>query len=140
MSAVTSLPVWMGLSRIAVAVSLVFSYPLAFTGCRDGFLDITNVPMGKRSTGLLNFVTVALLGVISALACTLVDVSFVLAFGGATLGNALTYVYPALMYQAVVKQQGRKNEQFGVNVALTSAVLGTAMGLVGATTALRSLG
>merc|ERR1712028_188132 len=27
---------WMGLSRIAVAISLVFSYPLAFTGCREG--------------------------------------------------------------------------------------------------------
>jgi Transmembrane amino acid transporter protein len=130
----------MGLSRIAVAISLVFSYPLAFTGFRDGFLDIANVPMQKRSAGLSNFVTVALLGVITGFASSLTDVSFVLAFGGATLGNLLTYVYPALMYQAVVKQQGRKNEQLGVNVALGSAVLGIAMGLIGATMALRSLG
>jgi len=132
--------IYMGFSRIAVAVSLVFSYPLAFTGCRDGFLDLAKIPMEKRSSGTMNFVTIALLGVITFFACSLTDVSFVLAFGGATLGNALTYVYPALMYRAVVKQQGRKGENFGVNVSLTSAVLGIAMGAVGATMALRSLG
>jgi len=129
----------MGLSRIAVAISLVFSYPLAFAGFRDGVLDLTNVPMGKRTGGLSNVVTVALLGVITGLACSLTDVSFVLAFGGATLGNLLTYVYPALMYKAVVKQQGRKEEQGAVNVSLCSAALGIVMGLIGATMALRSL-
>ena len=133
-----STDILMGLSRVAVAVSLVFSYPLAFTGCRDGFLDLLKVAVDKRSSGTMNLVTVALLGVITFLACSLTDVSFVLAFGGATLGNALTYVYPALMYRAVVAQQGR-NEQFGVNVSLVSAVLGIAMGIVGATMAIRSL-
>jgi len=131
--------IWMGFSRIAVAVSLVFSYPLAFTGCRDGFLDLAKVPVEKRSSGTMNVVTIALLGVITLCACSLTDVSFVLAFGGATLGNALTYVYPALMYRAVVAQQGRKGENFGVNVSLASAVLGIAMGAVGATMALRTL-
>jgi len=130
---------WMGFSRIAVAVSLVFSYPLAFTGCRDGFLDLAKVPVDKRSSRTLNLVTVTLLGVITCCACKLTDVSFVLAFGGATLGNALTYVYPALMYRAVVAQQGRTNEKFGVNVSLASAALGIIMGTVGATMAVRSL-
>ncbi|KAG7355537.1 transmembrane amino acid transporter [Nitzschia inconspicua] len=131
--------VWMGLSRIAVAVSLVFSYPLAFTGCRDGFLDLAKVSMEKRSSGLLNMVTIAILGVLTYLACSLTDVSFVLAFGGATLGNLLTYVYPALMYRAVVAQQNRKGEQLGVSVAMVSAVLGLGMGIIGAGMALRSL-
>jgi Transmembrane amino acid transporter protein len=132
--------VWMGLSRIAVAVSLVFSYPLAFTGCRDGFLDLAKVSVEKRSSGLLNMVTIAILGVLTVLACSLTDVSFVLAFGGATLGNLLTYVYPALMYKAVVSQQNRKGEQLGVTVAMMSALLGLVMGIVGAGMALRSLG
>mmetsp|Transcript_8791 Transcript_8791/g.21520 ORF Transcript_8791/g.21520 Transcript_8791/m.21520 type:complete len:539 (+) Transcript_8791:202-1818(+) len=130
--------VLMGLSRVAVAVSLVFSYPLAFTGCRDGFLDLAKIPVDKRSAGVMNLMTFGLLGVITYFACTLTDVSFVLAFGGATLGNALTYVFPALMYRAVVKQQGR-NEAFGVNVSLASAVLGIVMGTIGAQMAVRSL-
>jgi hypothetical protein len=131
--------VWMGFSRIAVAISLVFSYPLAFTGCRDGFLDLAQVPMTKRSNGLMNIVTLTLLGAITFLACSLTDVSFVLAFGGATLGNALTYVYPALMYRAVVKQQKRHDEEGGVRIAMMSATLGVFMGAVGAVMALRSL-
>lgn len=131
--------VWMGLSRIAVAVSLVFSYPLAFTGCRDGFLDLGNVPIENRSTRLLDVVTVAILGVITFLAFSLTDVSFVLAFGGATLGNLLTYVYPALMYQKVVAQKRLKGESFEVTLAMMSAALGIIMGAVGAGMALRSL-
>ena len=108
--------IWMGFSRVAVAVSLVFSYPLAFTGCRDGFLDLAQIGMAQRTPGLMNLVTISLLGIITFLACTLTDVSFVLAFGGATLGNALTYVYPALMYRATVKQQRRKGEDLGVAI------------------------
>lgn len=130
--------IWMGFSRIAVAISLVFSYPLVFTGCRDGVLDLAQIPMDSRTPGLLNIITISLLGVITTLACTLTDVSFVLAFGGATLGNALTYVYPALMYRNVVKQQ-KRNEGLGVNIALASAVLGTVMGSIGATMAVKSL-
>jgi amino acid permease len=123
---------WMSGSRIAVAISLVFSYPLAFVGCRDGLLECLKVSSEKRTPMNLNLLTVALLSVISLLACTLKNVSFVLAFAGATLGNALTYVYPAIMYHAVVKKQGRTGESVGVTVALSSAVLGIIMGAVGA--------
>lgn len=71
-------------SRVAVAVALVFSFPLAFQGFRDGALDLLQVPAEKRSNPLLNTVTVVLLGTITAAAATLKDVSFVLAFGGGT--------------------------------------------------------
>lgn len=118
-----------------------YRYPLAFVGCRDGILDLLNVPTEKRSASTLNTLTIGLLTVLTLLAATLKDVSFVLAFGGATLGNALTYVYPALMYRAVVKQQGREAEEGGhVVIALTSAVLGIVMGAIGAKMAVQSLG
>lgn len=94
------------------------------------------MPSEKRTSSTLNLLTVALLAVLTTLACNLKDVSFVLAFGGATLGNALTYVYPAIMYRTVVKQQGRK-ESTGVAVAMSSAVLGVVMGAIGAKMALR---
>ena len=125
--------VWIGASRVAVAVSLVFSYPLAFQGCRDGLLDLLQVPSAqRRKNSFLNLTTVCLLAVITLLAATLKDVSFVLAFGGATLGNALTYVYPAVMYWSVVRKQGRKGEAAGVWTANASAVLGIVMGAIGA--------
>ena len=124
-------------SRIAVAVSLVFSYPLAFQGCRDGVMEILQVPAEQRGkSSFLNLTTVCLLGLITVLAATLTDVSFVLAFGGATLGNALTYVYPAVMYFMVVQKQKRTGEAVGVWAANLSAALGVVMGLIGAKMAL----
>jgi len=131
--------VLMGLSRIAVAISLVFSYPLAFTGCRDGFLDIAKVPVDKRSPATTNLVTFSLLGLITFCACKLRDITIVLSFGGATLGNALTYVYPAMMYSAVVRKQGRKGEAFAVNFSILSAIIGVVMGACGTAIALKQL-
>jgi len=127
----------MGFSRIAVGVSLIFSYPLAFTGCRDGFMDLFKIPVEKRSPVTTNFVTVALLGVITYLALMLRDITIVLSFSGATLGNALTYVYPAMMYRAVVAKQGRKGENFTVGLSMLSAVIGIVMGALGTAMAVK---
>lgn len=129
---------WIGASRVAVAISLVFSYPLAFVGFRDGVIDMMKVPAEKRTNSFLNTLTIVILSILTTLAIVLTDVSFVLSFGGATLGNALTYVYPALMYAAVNKSQDRK-EGFGVLVAQLSAVLGVVMGIIGAKMAIAKL-
>jgi amino acid permease len=78
--------VWMSASRVAVAVALVFSYPLAFQGCRDGIIDLIQLvtPL-QRSPTTLNGLTILLLVVLTTLAATLKDVSFVLALGGGKL-------------------------------------------------------
>lgn len=130
--------VWIAGSRIAVAVSLVFSYPLAFVGMRDGVVDLLGVPSEKRTESLLNSLTIAMLAILTTLACILTDVSFVLSFGGATLGNALTYLYPALMYTAVNKKQDR-GEDLAVRVSQVAAVAGVIMGAIGTNMALKML-
>lgn len=129
----------MSLSRIAVAVSLVFSYPLAFVGLRDGVIDLLKLKASPKSQ---NFLTVTLLSLVTFAALVIPDVSFVLAFGGATLGNALIYVFPFLMFRKAIKNKadataGQKRE---VKFAAGSAVLGVGMGLLGAKMALASLG
>lgn len=117
---------------------LFYSYPLAFTGCRDGWMDILKVPLENRTASLQNTLTVALLSVFTVGAIILNDVSFVLAFGGATFGNLLTYVYPALMYRATVKAQGRSEENGAVTVSLLSAAMGIVMGIIGAKMAIQN--
>jgi amino acid permease len=82
----------MSVSRIAVAISLVGSYPLAFVGARDGILDVlsirpqpnTNNTTNSPSTNqrMVNTITVALLSTITTAALVIPDVSFVLAFAG----------------------------------------------------------
>jgi hypothetical protein len=116
------------------------SYPLSFAGCRDGILDMAKVPLSERSDGMLNKVTFGALSVITALALFLKDVSFVLSFAGATLGNALIYVYPALMFRGTVKKMGdkaTKSLKREVKFALSNAVLGIVMGSIGATMAVK---
>ena len=125
---------WMALSKAAVAVSLVFSYPLAFQGCRDGVLDLCKI---KPTNAVLNGTTIALLGVLTTLAILLKDVSFVLAISGATLGNLLTYVYPAIMLHCAVKD--RSKARGSLTASYVSAVLGVVMGIVGAKLALDKL-
>jgi amino acid permease len=129
----------MGLSRIAVAVSLVFSYPLAFVGARDGVLDLLKM---KSEPKTQNALTVALLAGVTTAALIIPDVSFVMAFAGATLGNSLIYVFPALMFRGAIKAKkdatpGQKRE---VKLAMGSAVAGIGMGILGAKKALQSIG
>lgn len=128
----------MGLSRLAVAVSLVFSYPLTFTGFRDGVMDLLKL---KGTPKTQNVLTVALLSLVTFSALVIPDVSFVLAFGGATLGNALIYIFPFLMFRKAIKNKkdataGQKRE---VKFAMGSAGLGLAMGALGAKMALGTL-
>merc|ERR1712060_11125 len=61
------------LSRFAVAISILFSYPLAFTGVRDGILDILQIRSKDRSTKLLNKLTLGILSIVTALALKVKD-------------------------------------------------------------------
>eukprot|EP00975_Prorocentrum_lima_P026239 5514488-Prorocentrum_lima.AAC.1 len=98
----------MSLSRFAVTISIIFSFPLVFVGARDGWLDLLKVPMEKRTDSVLTKTTVAILSGITLIATQLKELAFIMSFAGATLGNALIYVYPALMFRAAVKKMGDK--------------------------------
>jgi hypothetical protein len=128
----------MSFSRIAVAISLVFSYPLAFQGARDGVLELFNIK--NRDNKTLNGLTIILLTMVTGMALKLKDVSFVLAMAGATLGNALIYVYPALMFRGAVKKMTKptKGLQREVKFALGQAGMGIGFGLIGAKMALKA--
>jgi len=95
-------------SRFCVAISLIFSYPLLFVGTRDGTLDLLNIPEEKRTTSLLNNTTFALLGITTALAWKLTDLSFVSSISGAVFGTALIFVFPSLMFRAAISNLGDK--------------------------------
>lgn len=130
----------MGLSRIAVALSIVFSYPLAFQGCRDGVLDLLQIQ--SRSPKLMNLLTVTLLSGITGLALIVPDVSFILAFAGSTLGNALIYIYPALMFRNAVRKfvpSPTRLQKAEVKVATASALTGLCLGVMGAIKAVQSI-
>jgi sodium-coupled neutral amino acid transporter 11 len=91
---------WATLSRFGIALSVIFAYPLLFQGGRDGLwdlLDQRDASVSKRQT-----TTVLLLSSITLLAIYISDLTFVLSFGGATLSSAIIYIFPPLMFQALV--------------------------------------
>lgn len=119
-----------------------FRNPLAFVGCRDGWLDLLQIPESKRNNSTLNKATIAILTCVTLLASKIKELAFIMSFAGATLGNALIYLYPALMFRSAVKNMGDKASKGlkrEVPFAMFSATLGVLMGAVGTKMALGML-
>lgn len=79
-------------------MSILFSYPLNMLGLREGLLDIIpgGTEAGKRQS-VHWAVTVGLMVLMNGTALFLKDLGLVVALGGAILGSALVYIFPALM-------------------------------------------
>jgi amino acid permease len=127
----------MSLSRFAVTVSLICSYPLAFGGFRNGLLDLAKVPSAKRDGRLLNPLTIGLLAVITAGAFVLKDIGIILAVGGATWGNFVIYLAPCIMVLSAARTY--TDLQPMVPRAVVTGVIGLGLGVIGTTRALQSL-
>lgn len=131
------------LSRFAVAVSLVFSYPLLFVGTRDGVFDMAKIPEEKRTPSLQNKVTFGLLGLITAMAFKLTDLSFVSSMTGATFGTSLIFIYPTMMFRACIAKMGDKASKSlkrERSVAGFIAAVGVVVGIIGSKMALGEVG
>lgn len=92
-------------SRLAIAGSIVLTYPLPFVGLRDGVLDAMNVAAEKRSDFTINSVTVLLLAAVTVAALLLQDLSLVLAVGGGTFSTAVSSIFPTLMFLSLPKKE-----------------------------------
>ena len=89
----------------------------------------------KKSTPL----SLGILAVVTCIASQLKDLSFVLSFGGATLGNSIVFLFPSMMFAAAVKKMGRKDLEGEVKVTKAVGALGIVMGIIGGFQALKSL-
>ena len=124
--------VLMSLSRVAVAVSIMCSYPLIFVGTRDGLLDLFKAK--NRGPSVLNGLTLGVLAVVTVLAAKLTDLGLVASVGGATFGTALVFIYPTIMF---LKSQKKTNKE--TLYAKLIAALGVAMSAIGTTMALKGV-
>ena len=125
--------------RIALAASIACTYPLAFTGLRDGVLSLAET---EHATSLeRRRLNVALLGAITVLALLVDDVGFVNALGGSIFGAVLIYVYPAALFLLAERQpagRGRRRapraasaSQLEVRLAQATVGFGVLLSIVG---------
>ncbi|KAH8056573.1 hypothetical protein JL722_7411 [Aureococcus anophagefferens] len=78
-------------ARAVFFFSFLTSFPFAFAGLKDGVTPGAWSPPAKKA------LTLGMLGGLGVAAHYVTDAGFVVAFAGATLGSALTYVIPSLL-------------------------------------------
>jgi amino acid permease len=151
-------------SRLAVGLSTLFNYPLAFIGFRDGVVDLLMIftsssspsssllsssSQGSKSssppidwTKYLNVLTVVLLSLVTITAIFVTDLGLINSVGGGTLATATVFVFPAVMYRVAVEQDStskyyvaRRRE---VVFVMALMVFGVVLGLTGVWVAIRN--
>ena len=120
------------LSRFALGISLITSYPLLFVGLRSGIVDLINQlsPLLNRgekkdttqqqqpkqfelTDRQSDKFTVVLVSLITILALKTTDITFVASMSGALLGTSLIFIFPPLMFRsALVMESKRTNTPF----------------------------
>lgn len=113
-------------ARAAMSSSVVFTYPLAFTGLRDGAVDLIGVNVNKT------LLTVCLLTLITGLGFVVQDVGLVNAFVGAILGSGIVYGFPGMILIYAEKCQSAEMDWVSYAKSRLTAVLGFLLGLHGA--------
>ena len=132
------------LSRFAIALSLLFSYPLLFVGTRDGILDLVGFAPEKRTNGFLNQFSVGLLSLVTILALRITNLTLVASLTGALLGTSLIFIFPTLMFRGYVQnviggtQRATRRQQIEHRICSLIAVTGVAIGIVGARMAIQN--
>jgi hypothetical protein len=120
--------------RVAIAFSILFTYPITFMGFRDGVLDIIQLPIEQQTSVNINIITLVLLAIVTVLASFVTDLGYVNAVGGGTLAAAIVFVFPYLMYSAAMKAQPvppSQAQRMEVSFAFGLLSVGVIMGLVG---------
>ena len=123
------------LSRFGISISIVFTYPLLFVGVRDGILDLQQIPLEQRTSALLRKISVVILFCISLVAAFVTNLTFVLAFGGATIATLIIYVFPTLMLYGTMAQKDSKltwRQQIEVVLSTCMMLAGIFFGVLGA--------
>jgi len=137
-------------ARIGIGLSIIFSYPLNFVGLREGVLSLVNASDKAGRTDVHIISTVLLMVAVNGLALFVKNLGLVVSLGGAILGSALVYIFPALMSVVHSLRQAKTLRDAGKPVPLGArletaggvclAALGVFLAAVGAVMSLKSAG
>ena len=125
------------LCRLAVGVSTLTTYPIVFIGCRDGVLDILDVPPDRQTSGNLNMLTVVMLSFLTLLAVFVTDLGLINAVGGGSLATIIVFIVPTIMWQVLSREPGAKEEVTDLPLAIGLCIFGIFLGVVGVFIAVR---
>lgn len=126
------------LSRLAIGLCSLVSYPLNFIGVRDNCLDLLGLTDAMGTGGLLNVFTLLLLFLLTLISCFVTDLGLINAVGGGTTVTLVCFVFPAVMFWQGKRQHHAVNggtmvgkNQMETCWVMMLMVVGVVVGVVG---------
>jgi amino acid permease len=122
------------LARVAIALSLITSYPLVFASVKQQFVSLLGAKGEEMSAKQPDVITAVLLTGITVMALYLRNLGKVVAVGGALFANFLIYIAPAVMVlRAEQKSMGSKERSSPLSRAFQMGMipLGCILGGIG---------
>lgn len=119
------------LGRVATGFSILFGFPLVLAGAREGVagtavgLGFPDVAKDKNHFWLV----LSILTFVTAISCTVKDVSLVVGLTGAAMGSLIVYIIPAIIYMKALKLSKKETNLAKLNLALVP--FGIAIGGLG---------
>jgi len=92
------------LGRFATGLSILFGFPLVACGARESIASLAS-SFGYTSFGSNEyhaFLVFGILSLVTAISCTVKDISLVVGVTGAALGSLIVYVCPSIIYTKAV--------------------------------------
>ena len=120
-------------SRAAIGMCALVTYPLNFIGVRDNCLDVLGIADKVNTVAKVNCFTILLLTILTGMSCFLTDLGLIMSVGGGTTVALVDFVFPAFMFRHGIRNfgHGSVNERREVWLVMILMVIGVLLGLIG---------
>jgi len=118
-------------SRLAIGLCSLVSYPLNFIGVRDNCLDILGITDEVDTTAKLNVFTLLLLSIMTLASCFITDLGMINSVGGGTTVTLVCFIFPAFMFREAMRKENIGGPQWEVWLVMSLMVVGVVLGIIG---------
>lgn len=119
------------LSRLAIGLCALVSYPLNFIGVRDNCLDILGIADEVDTDAKLNVFTLLLLSLLTIISCFVTDLGLINSVGGGTTVTLVCFAFPAMMFREGSQKYHTGGSRLEVWIVLFLMSIGAVLGVVG---------
>jgi uncharacterized membrane protein len=129
------------LSRLAIGLCALVAYPLNFIGVRNNCLGIFGIADKIDNDVKFNAFTIALLSILTVVSCFATDLGLINSIGGGTTVTLVVFVFPALMFYALIQNKsdhGTVTERLEAQLVIVLMVIGVILGLIGVWNAIKT--
>lgn len=122
------------LSRVAIGLCSLASYPLNYIGVRDNSLELLGwADAVEDEPSRLSIFTVILLSILTLTEFYVTDLGLINSVGGGTTVTLICFVFPAFMFQHGLFEYGKrtKSEIRELWLVMTLMIVGVILGIIG---------